>query len=111
MSPTEIRELRNKLGLTARQLSQELGVPTDEVFAWERGDRFPTKRSISQMGKLKPKALKTPTPAPTDSPLQSPYQASQDPRFWALTRKLLAHPELLEKALKLGDQYPDPIDE
>jgi hypothetical protein len=46
---------------------------------------------------------------PRATRVRNPYHACNNPRFWLLTRKLLAHEELLEKALRLADDYADPL--
>ena len=41
MSPTEIKSLRESLQLTATELAAQLGVTSDAVRKWERGERTP----------------------------------------------------------------------
>lgn len=46
MTPQEVRELRQRLGLTQYQLSQEVGVQPIEVSRWERGHRTPSGSAL-----------------------------------------------------------------
>jgi transcriptional regulator with XRE-family HTH domain len=109
MSPEDIKALRSELGCSAKDLAGALGLEQAEVLAWERGELFPTKRFVDQMNALRKKGpgaipkKKRGTPA-------SPLHALADPAVWLLVRKLLAHPELMKEAAKLGEAYPDPAE-
>ena len=112
MSPTQIRALREELACSAHELATAIGVSQQEVFAWERGETFPTKRLVTKMEELRsrgpaavprrPRAKRATTP--------SPMQLLASPELWSLFRKLLAHRELREATLGLAQTYPDPTD-
>jgi transcriptional regulator with XRE-family HTH domain len=105
MSPEEIRSLRKDLGVTQRQLADALKLDVDVVRAWEKEDAFPTKAHCEAMAKLR---ANPPPKVPKNS--ASPMQVLSDPRFFALVRKLLAHPKLRAETDKLAAEYPDPAD-
>lgn len=102
----DVRDLRKELGCTARQLAAALGVEERTVFDWESGERFPTKKACTQMQALKkrgPEAFKTGgKPAPVN-----PAEIAGSPRVWTVARKLLRHPELLERVEVLAAEYED----
>ncbi len=39
MSPSELKEARSALGLTQKELGEQLGVTANTVARWERGER------------------------------------------------------------------------
>jgi transcriptional regulator with XRE-family HTH domain len=41
MTPEELKSRRESLGMTQDELAERLGVPTDTLSAWERGDGRP----------------------------------------------------------------------
>ncbi|HEY6722501.1 MAG TPA: XRE family transcriptional regulator, partial [Polyangiaceae bacterium] len=49
MSPDEIKQLRKDLKLSARELATSIKAETEDVWAWETGERFPTKRFVTRM--------------------------------------------------------------
>ena len=118
MSPEEIKDLRKQLKLSARELASAIKAETEDVWAWESGDRFPTKRFVNRMGLLKKKGPPKPNAAsvpadksvvPTSAPVNAPPMVKLgDPEFWALVRKLLAHPALYARASELAKTYADP---
>ncbi len=103
MSPEEIRSLRKDLGLTQRQLADALKIDVDVVRTWEKEEAFPTKAHCEAMEKLRV----NPPPKVSKS-AATPMQVLSDPKFFALVRKLLAHPKLRAEADKLAAEYPDP---
>jgi DNA-binding transcriptional regulator YiaG len=107
VSPDDVKALRRELRLTARRLAEQLGVDEATVFAWERGDGFPTKRYCDAMRALREAATAAPPPPPPD-PAASPLQRLADPDLWCIVRKLAASPELFEAVRTLAARYPDP---
>lgn len=102
MSPEEIRSLRKDLGMTQRQLADALKVDVEVARSWEKEESFPTKAHCDAMEKLRA------NPPPKVSKGATPMQVLSDPKFFALVRKLLAHPKLRAEAEKLAGEYPDP---
>ncbi len=43
MTREELREWRQRHGLTLEQLAKEVGVETNTIWRWEKGDRQPNK--------------------------------------------------------------------
>jgi transcriptional regulator with XRE-family HTH domain len=109
MTPAEIKALRQELRCTARELGDALGLDQETVLAWEREDQFPTKRYVDRMAELR-KAGPTAIPRRKRRGAVTPMQALADPELWRLLRKLLAHAELRDAALKLAAGYDDPAD-
>jgi transcriptional regulator with XRE-family HTH domain len=107
LAPEEIKRLRKDLKLTARRLAARLGVDEKLIFAWESGERFPTKRHCEAMA-----ALRAPS-APPRASRSSKHRVARlaDPDLWVIVRKLTASPELFEAVRKLAAAYPDPADE
>jgi transcriptional regulator with XRE-family HTH domain len=108
VTPEELRQLRQDLQCTARELAATIGLDPNEVVAWEQGERFPTKKVVNELNQLRqlgPSAIVR-KKNKNSSRLSTPPLA--DPRFWALIRKLLEHPELFSKAQALAEDYPDP---
>ena len=106
VNANDVRDLRKELGCTARQLAAALGVDERAVFDWESGERFPTKKACTQMQALRakgPAALK-PAKAP---PAVSLADVAESPRVWAVTRKLLRHPEFLARVEQIATEYED----
>jgi transcriptional regulator with XRE-family HTH domain len=109
MTPEAIKALRQELSCTARELAAALGLEQETIFAWERGDLFPTKKHVDKMQALRqagPGAIarkKKGAPA-------SPLHALADPELWKLLRKLIAHQELRDAVAKLAEKYADPTD-
>jgi transcriptional regulator with XRE-family HTH domain len=101
----EVRTLRRDLRLTAKQLASALEIDSKLIFAWESGDRFPTKQHVERMKTLAEQAAGRATSAPQKD---APLAALDDPRLWAVVRKLTAHPELLIEVERLAAKYEDP---
>ncbi|MFO0651923.1 MAG: helix-turn-helix transcriptional regulator [Polyangiales bacterium] len=103
MSPEEIRSLRKDLSLTQRQLADALKIDADTVRAWEKEESFPTKAHCEAMEKLR---VNPPPKTPKSS--ATPMQVLADPKFFALLRKLVAHPKLRAEVERISADYPDP---
>lgn len=119
VSPEEIKQLRKDLKLSARQLADAIKAEPEDIWEWEKGERFPTKRFVSRMLGLKKKAAAPMNPNPMNpnkarppnlepEPDTDPLQKLADPALWELVRKLVAHPKLFASAAKLAAEYPDP---
>lgn len=120
MSPEEIKQLRKDLNLSARELATSIKAETEDVWAWETGERFPTKRFVTRMLALRktgtpkrpppdagePKAAAKPVAARASDPVSLARLA--DPELWTLVRKLVQHPTLFENVVALAKDYPDP---
>lgn len=107
MSPDDIRALRKDLGLTQRQLADALKLEVATVRAWEAEELFPTKAHCEAMAKLRA------SPPPKTKPAKgsaAPFQVLADPKFFALLRKLVAHPSLRAEVERLAAEHPDPAD-
>lgn len=109
VSPEEIKQLRKELKVTARDLAQALNIDQKEVVAWEAGERFPTKRYVEAMQKLKAQGLSAFPRAPRAKPgAKVGVQRLHDPKLWEIVRKLLEHPALFDQVAELAARYPDP---
>ncbi len=110
MSPEDVKALRKELKCTAKDLARVLGVEADEVFAWESGEHFPTKRYVDKMATLRdqgPDAFPRARRAKGDA---TEMERLADPELWKLVRKLLAHPPLFRQAQKLAEEFKDPAE-
>jgi transcriptional regulator with XRE-family HTH domain len=105
VSPEEIKQLRKDLKLTARQLADEVKAAAEDVWAWETGERFPTKRHVTRMVQLRNKGGSR---APKHDGSAAGLDKLADPNLWLLLRKLVAHPELFTKVNELAKAYSDP---
>ncbi len=115
MSPEEIKQLRKDLKLTARQLADAVKADVEDVWAWEKAERFPTKRFVTKMLAMREKSGQLTTKAARPSPAKRVGSGSPvglaDPLFWQLVRKLLAHPKLFASVAHLAEAYPDPAED
>ena len=112
MTPDELRELRQELRCTARELAATLGIDSNEVADWELGERFPTKKHLSDLAKLRlmgPSAITRKPKRRGASPLGGAARLA-DPAFWQLIRKIAEHPELYEKVRQIAAPYADPAE-
>jgi transcriptional regulator with XRE-family HTH domain len=110
MSPDELREVREELKCTVRELAATLGVDSAEIFAWEKGERFPTKKHVADLSKLRLMGAGAISRKPTrkgNAPLKGAARLA-DPAFWQLVRKLVEHPELFDRAQHLATEFEDP---
>jgi transcriptional regulator with XRE-family HTH domain len=99
----DIKALRKELNLTQRAVAEALDIDVALVRDWEASEQFATKSHCEQLA-----ALRTNPPKPKSKKTRSPMQVLQDPAFWTLHRKLLAHPSLLAACEKLALEYDDP---
>ena len=120
MSPEEIKQLRKDLNLSARELATSIKAETEDVWAWETGERFPTKRFVTRMlalrktgvkatGGSKPPATTPAKSAGAQAPDPTGLVRLADPELWTLVRKLVQHPALFDKAVALAKEYTDPV--
>lgn len=112
MTPNELRELRDTLKCTTRELAATLGIESSEVVAWETGERFPTKKHVSDLSKLRllgPSAISRKPKRRGQTPLRGAARLA-DPQFWQIIRKIAEHPELFERVREVADAYSDPAD-
>lgn len=109
MSPEEVQRVRKALGATARQLAGALGVDDKTVFAWESGEKFPTKQYVEKLRELEAQGASAFPKRPKTKQPTGPERLA-DPELWILLRKLVAHPALFDAALALSKDYADPID-
>jgi transcriptional regulator with XRE-family HTH domain len=112
MSPDDIKQLRKDLKATARELAAALEVDQKEVVAWESGERFPTKRYVDAMQKLKAKGPSAIARTPRGKgAAKTGVQRLGDPKLWEIVRKLVEHPALFDQVTELASKYPDPVTE
>lgn len=97
--------MRQELTLTQRTLADALKLDVALVRRWETGEEFPTKGYCAAMEGLR----KNPPPK-VPKKGATPMQVLADPKFFALVRKLIAHPKLRAEVDKLSAEYPDPLD-
>ncbi len=79
-------------------------------MAWEAGEQFPTKKHCQSLRALKEKGPSA-VPRRTRADRKGPYQVLEDPGFWAVVRKLLAHRQLRDEVLRIAAAYSDPEDD
>lgn len=121
MSPEEIKQLRKDLNLSARELATSIKAETEDVWAWETGERFPTKRFVTRMLTLRKTGSKQPATGASKQPATTPAKPATaptpdpaglvrlaDPELWTLVRKLVQHPALFDKVVALAKDYADP---
>jgi transcriptional regulator with XRE-family HTH domain len=109
VSPEDLKALRSELKCTAKELARTLGLEQATVLAWEKGELFPTKAVIGQMGELRargPAAI-----VRVSKKRDEPLRVLGDADFQVLLRKLLAHKALRDAAAKLSESYDDPLDQ
>lgn len=105
MTPEELKKARATLKCTAKELALALGEQPSTIAAWERGDEFPTKRSVDAIAALLEKGGDA---IPKKSKGGDPFDALRDPDLWELVRKLVAHPKLRAECGKLAEKYDEP---
>lgn len=105
MSPGEVKAIRKALGCSARDLGAALGVPSETVLAWERGDLFPTKAHVEKLRALEEQGAAAIRGRGRDT---TPLELLADPEIWSLFRKLLSNRELRVEVLKLAAKVPEP---
>lgn len=52
-SPKSVRSHRNRLGLSATECGQLLGVSAQTIYQWEQGKKRPKKKQIAQLVELR----------------------------------------------------------
>ena len=57
MTPKEIKNLRQRMGLTQKELAEEIGVPINTLARWEQGERVPSKSSVKMVKMLEGRYL------------------------------------------------------
>lgn len=108
MTGEDIKALRKTLTCSARELATALGVDQKEVLAWEAGELFPTKRLVSAMQDLRDRG---PTAIPRTTKGKSAktgVDRLDDPKLWAIVKKLCAHPAFFDQVAALATQYDEP---
>lgn len=109
MTGEDIKQLRQELACTAKELAGALGVDQATVMDWEKAERFPTKAYVDRMNELRAKG---PSSVPRKAKgMSDPMKSLNDPLVWALLRKIAAHKKLRDEVAKLADKYADPVDE
>ncbi len=109
MEPEQIKQLREELRCTARELAAALELEQKTVLAWETGELFPTKKHVDRMESLRLKGPGAIVKKPRGkSRTKTPMAMLDDPRLWSIVRKLLAHSELFAAVDKLAEEYDDP---
>ena len=112
MSPEEVKALRKELKCSAKELATALKAEPEDIWAWEAGERFPTKRFVVKMRAMKKRGsvAARPAPAKAATPAVDPYQQLADPELWRLLRKLAKYDTLFQEVKKLADEYDDPVE-
>ncbi len=103
VSPSEIRELRANLKCTARELAATLGIESTEVTAWEQGERFPTKKHVSDMAKLSLLGPDAISRKPRRRAASAPRGLLRlaDPALWEIVIKLAESPEFFDEVQQI----------
>jgi DNA-binding XRE family transcriptional regulator len=110
MSPDDIKQLRKDLKATARDLAAALEIDQKEVVAWEAGERFPTKRYVDAMQKLKAKGPSAiPRVAKGKTSAKTGVERLSDPKLWEIIQKLVEHPALFDQVAELASKYGSPV--
>ncbi|MFO7177798.1 MAG: helix-turn-helix transcriptional regulator [Pseudomonadota bacterium] len=114
----DVQKLRKELRLTLRELAAALRVDPKEIAAWEAGERFPTKRAVEAMQRLREQGAAAAREPSTGAPATRETSAGAaprsdlarlaDPDFWGIVRKLVAHPAFFTEVRALAEKYPDP---
>lgn len=110
MTPDDIRQLREELQCTARELAATLDLDPTEIDAWEQGERFPTKRFVTVLENLRkkgPSAIVRKKKRKAAAP--KGLERLSDPQLWALLQKLLEHPDLFDQVIAIAEKYPSPV--
>lgn len=109
MEAEQIKQLREELKCTARELATTLELDQKTVLAWEKGDLFPTKKHVDRMEALRKEGPSAIVKKPIGKRAKkTPMALLDDARLWTIVRKLLAHPELFAKVEKLSEEFEDP---
>jgi DNA-binding XRE family transcriptional regulator len=106
----EIQALRKELQCTARELADTLGLDVATIRAWEQEEKFPTKKWVTAMGRLREQGTAAIRRRPHKSHGPRGLAALRDPLFWDLVAKLAEHPELRRRVADLAADYELPDD-
>jgi transcriptional regulator with XRE-family HTH domain len=105
MSPEELKQLRQELGCSLGELSASVEVDVKTLLAWESGDLFPTKKHVDRLLALKQAGPSAVVRRVKRSKPASGLDALDDPRLWAIVKKLASFPEFLSEVEKLASRY------
>jgi transcriptional regulator with XRE-family HTH domain len=105
VAPEDVKRLRQELGYSVRKLAQKLGIDHDELEAWERGERFPTRKHVANLEALRLSHGEQPARPLTGG---AGTDRLADPMFWLVVQKLALHDELYREVARLAEDYPDP---
>lgn len=111
MLPEDIKQLRETLGCTARELAETLKIEQKTVLAWEDGELFPTKRHVSMMERLAKQGPKGIVRKPRGKKRAKDMARLADPKLWEVVRKLIAYPDLFNRVVDIAADLPDPGDD
>jgi DNA-binding transcriptional regulator YiaG len=56
LSPQEVKDIREEVGLTQRELAEKLGVSANSISNWETGRSVPRRRNIQKLMALRDRA-------------------------------------------------------
>jgi transcriptional regulator with XRE-family HTH domain len=104
MTPEEIRQLCQALECTSRELAATLEIDPVLVRAWQQGDRFPTKRLIERMRKLRELGPSAVVRTHRGRRAATTSGVLQDPRLWDVLQQIVEHPELLDRVVELVER-------
>jgi DNA-binding transcriptional regulator YiaG len=105
MSPEELKQLRQELGCSLGELSASVEVDVKTLLAWESGDLFPTKKHVDRLLALKQAGQSAVVRRVKRGKPASGLDALDDPRLWAIVKKLASFPEFLSEVEKLASRY------
>ena len=105
MSPDELKQLRKELDCSLGELAASVQIDVKTLLEWEAGDTFPTKKHVDRLLALKSKGPTGVTRRPKAKPALQGLDALEDPRLWAIVRKLATYPELLREVEALAAGY------
>jgi predicted transcriptional regulator len=108
MSPEELKRLRSELGCSLGELSATIEVDVKTLLAWEAGDLFPTKKHVDRLEILRRKGPAGVLRRPRAKKTQAGLDALDDPRLWAIVKKLASYPDFLIEVEKLAARYDPP---
>jgi transcriptional regulator with XRE-family HTH domain len=101
MRPEQIRALRAELGCSIGELAQAVGVEPRMLLAWEAGDLFPTKRHVGKLEAAR-KAGAGALRSPKAESHRTGTDVLEDPRLWAIVKRLVTDPKFLAEVEKLA---------
>lgn len=101
MRPEDIKALRAELGCSLGELAHAVGVEPRVLLAWEAGDSFPTKRHVGKLEAAR-KAGAGAVRSTKAEPDRTGTDALEDPRLWAIVKRLVTDPKFLAEVEKLA---------